>query len=168
MTKRKINEHKAPGIGKWDRSKIVKVKLQADSISTLYWDYGKSIKDIADFIGVNVNTLYTHAKRVGVKLREQKVSMKTGANSPYWKGGVYNSDGYVRHCSGKFKNKLEHVIIAEGVLGRKLKKEEVVHHINGIRDDNRNENLMICTKSYHTWLHRMIDIKNGKKLFKGK
>lgn len=47
----------------------------------------------------------------------------------------------------------EHVAIAEKVLGRKLKKGEIVHHINMNGLDNRNCNLLICTQKYHAWLH---------------
>lgn len=61
--------------------------------------------------------------------------------------------GYVRINTGSGTRKDEHIIIAERVLDRPLKKNEVVHHINGNKTDNRNDNLLICTRSYHNWLH---------------
>lgn len=49
----------------------------------------------------------------------------------------------------------EHKWIIENAIGRKLKKTEVSHHINGIKHDNRIKNLMLLSgKSAHLRIHR--------------
>ena len=48
-----------------------------------------------------------------------------------------------------------HRYVMEQHLGRKLKRQEVVHHINGVKSDNRLENLMLFkTDSEHISHHR--------------
>jgi hypothetical protein len=54
-----------------------------------------------------------------------------------------NADHYV----------FEHRVVMEQVIGRYLTADEVVHHINHMRDDNRPENLMLISRSDHSVLH---------------
>lgn len=86
--------------------------------------------------------------------------MKTkvlGEDNPHWKGGVSESWGYVYHHDATReqvnKYKPEHHIVAEQKIGREIQSNEVVHHINGKKWDNRPENLEVMTRSEHMRYH---------------
>jgi len=95
-----------------------------------------------------------------------------GENHPRWKGGIYKtSDGYIIIKSPNHPNKdgygyfKEHRMVMEKVLGRYLDKKEVVHHINGIRDDNRKENLKLFKNNYeHQKFHGSLNKSPHRKI----
>jgi hypothetical protein len=63
-------------------------------------------------------------------------------------------NGYRVLSLGDGVGRKEHLKIMEDFLGRKLKKGEVVHHKNQIRDDNRFENLELMSHGEHSRIHR--------------
>lgn len=68
-------------------------------------------------------------------------------------GPYKTEEGYVIYVTkqddGTFKTKYAHREVLEEKLGRELLKSEVAHHINGIRYDNRPDNLEVMLRSEH-------------------
>jgi len=67
--------------------------------------------------------------------------------SPGWKGKT--TAGYVLVVVEGNKLNLEHRVIMERLVGRKLLRSELVHHKNGIKHDNRPQNLLLVTTVNH-------------------
>lgn len=127
-------------------------RTQPCGISCTFWlcrcDCGKAVE--ARTASLNRG----QPKSCGCRSRDWHRKNK-GKLSPNWKGGVIKDDyGYVlirkpKHHRSKSNGYVrEHIVVMEKVLGRRLKKGETVHHKNGIRNDNRPENLELWTKSH--------------------
>lgn len=84
-------------------------------------------------------------------LKTDMLKLRTGINNPLWKGGKrINKNGYVDVLltAGSDKYVSEHRVVMETHLGRPLFPDETVHHRNGIRHDNRIENLELKASSH--------------------
>lgn len=62
--------------------------------------------------------------------------------------------------NGRRRAKREHRDVMEKHLGRKLCPEELIHHVNGVKDDNRVENLSLEDWSKHTTEHHTGSTRN--------
>lgn len=79
---------------------------------------------------------------------------KSGQANGHWRGGrTRHKAGYVMvrvpgHPRARQNSPyvFEHILVAEELLGRYLVDGESVHHRNGVRDDNRPENLELWTR----------------------
>ncbi len=130
------------------------------------WNKGKPwSQEMKDKLSEIQSKLKVGRKNKGNKWSEEArkrfSELKQGANNNFWKGGkIKDGKGYIliyypEHPFVK-KNRhiFEHRLVMEKHLGRYLRPKEVVHHINGIVDDNRIENLMLFSnESSHKKFH---------------
>jgi len=88
----------------------------------------------------------------------KRFSKITGAKHPSWRGGRYESLGYVyiykpehpRASQGPKKSYVrEHIVVWEEANGKPLPKGWMVHHLNGITNDNRPSNLQGLSSKKH-------------------
>lgn len=105
---------------------------------------------------VTAKLVYKVCKKHGIQC--QRTGPRSGEGHPEWKGGlIVNGDGYVmRYCPDHPNRRthspyiLEHRLVMEEILGRNLTKSEVVHHIDGDKQNNAPSNLeLFSTNGEH-------------------
>ena len=157
-----------------------------------YMDLRKSMQEIADIIKTNKHIIRYYLNKFNIPIRtiseakkgskhteetRQKMSdAKKGDKSYNFKGKIKNDVGYwlVYMPNHPYKNNKNYVresrLVIEFQIGRYLDPKWNVHHINGIRDDNRIENLMcFISNSAHRRFHgNPKNVKESEIIFDGR
>jgi len=128
-----------------------------------YWVDELNLNQIAKLCGVHLKTIWRWMIKFDISRRDSSINLIwrfPGNQNPSWKGGRRKTiDGYMLLWKSANKTILEHRAVMEKYLDRELDSKEIVHHINGIKTDNRIENLLLITQSEHCCLEKyLIDL----------
>lgn len=141
---------------KWSKEEVKKLKDMYPYVMN---------KNLSFIFGRSVVSIQRKAHQLNLKknievIASIKSEQRIGDKCCNWKGGRKKTPkGYIQILDKNHPNSdvngyvLEHRIIVEQKLGRYLNEDEIVHHINGVKDDNRSSNLQVMSKGEHIKLH---------------
>jgi len=158
------------------------------------YNNGKSIPEVSDETGIPRSTLRFRFKKAGI-LRSRADGIKNASKNgrlgsglrgkkrvftEEWKNNISKGktgkglgvsvkpSGYIEITMGENKGRLEHVVIMELIIGRRLASNECVHHKDENRANNDPENLQLMTRSEHASLHAKQNISKRNRDKRGR
>lgn len=148
---------------------------------------GLSIPEVSEETGIAKSTLRSRFKKAGIlrsrvdgiiaarnkgklggglrgKKREFSDEWKENIRKSKLEHGKHNaestrvtSSGYMEFTRGENKGRLVHDVVIEKRIGRRLYKDECIHHIDRDKTNNNLNNLALVTISGHLRLHKFED-----------
>lgn len=136
---------------------------QVEEMVRLYRS-GMNSEQVADACGASATHVRRLLRPLGVlRRRGQSTENRRGEKAPRWAGGrAVTANGYVfvyrpGHPLARNGNYVaEHRLVASEANGIELDASDEVHHINGIKSDNRPENLQVVKRGPHQRLHANV------------
>lgn len=142
-------------------------------LEDLYYNQRLSQRQIGQRLGVCSSSVGYACRRCGVKIRPRsevcghpltdetkhklsEIAKQRCPHGPNWKGGIRHAGGYIeiRMPSHPRATKdgyvRQHILVWEQVHNKALPDGWVIHHLNGIKSDNRPNNLLAMPKQKHS------------------
>lgn len=148
---------------RWTQEEIEILKTNYNKVSN---DALMELLPQKTFLGI-----YKKAYSLGMRKTKEieflnRSIVRKGSKASNWKGGKAKTTmGYQavlmpeHHRADKNGYVLEHILVFEQETGIEVPSNCCIHHLNGIKDDNRIENLCMMTHASHTVFHH----KNSKR-----
>ncbi|MBI2007744.1 HNH endonuclease [Candidatus Saccharibacteria bacterium] len=139
--------------------------LDLQKVNQIYelFEAGSMISEIVTQVGTNRETVRQYLLKRYTPGQKRRTVLKNfrqpkGKSSPNWQGGrQVTKTGYIRIWTSRYASALEHRLVMEQHLGRKLSRDEVIHHINGNNADNRIKNLQLTTFAEEIKRHKVAE-----------
>lgn len=136
-------------------------------VSILLDNYNRVSNDALQKMIPNKSPLAIYKKAYKLGLRKSpeieflnRSEARKGEKCPNWRGGVKTTKKGYRMilCPGHHRSApggyvMEHILVWERESGTRLPANCCIHHLNGIKDDNRIENLCVMLHGAHTVFH---------------
>lgn len=157
-------------------------KISKELVADWYWKKEMSIRQIAERLNVTEGAINYWLRKWGIEIRtlahpivkRQSALAHEGPKNSKWNGGqyrTYNGYLYVQDHSHVTKRRIrkgyimEHILVWEKHHKKDLPRNLDIHHLNGIKDDNRIENLQAMPSREHkhviaAYKKRILELEN--------